>query len=149
MMSRGPVSPDPNQQKHPHRTLAGAYLGFVTFGALNVLAFFVMSNGNERLLDIGAAGLGYRALLGAGLLAVVMALAAWAYVGWGRSGFAVGLVGGYALMTIISGGTCTLFVNRSPIPRFNIITGPLLYIGAVLIVGLVLLLRRLSRSGWM
>ena len=138
-----PEAPSPNQQQRPRSTLAGAYLGFITFGVLNVLAFFVMSNG------IGAAGLCYRALLWARLLAVVMALAAWAYVGWGRPGFAVGLVGGYALMTIISGGTCTLFVNRSPIPRFNIITGPLLYIGAVLIVGLVLLLRRLSRAGWM
>ena len=138
-----PGSPDPNQQNRPRRTLAGAYLGFITFGVLNVLAFFVISNG------IGAAGLRYTALVGAGLLAIVMALAAWAYVGWGRPGFAVGLVGGYALMTILSGGTCTRFVRDSLVPRFNIITGPLLYIGTVLIFGLVLLIRRLSRTGWM
>ncbi len=89
------------------------------------------------------------ALVGGGLLAVVIALAAWAYWGWDRPGFAAGLLGGYALMTIISGGTCTLFVHDPLVPRFNIVTGPLLYIGAVLIFGLVLLIRRLSRAGWM
>ena len=143
MMSRDPVSPDPNQQQRRPTTLAGAYLGFVVFGVLNVVAFLIMSN------VIGATGVQDMPLVGAGLLVVVSALAAWAYVGWGWHGFAVGLVGGYALMTIISGGTCTLFVSNSLIPRFNIITGPLLYIGTVLIFGLVLLIRRLSRAGWM
>ncbi len=142
-MRRDPVSPSSNQQERPRRTLAGAYLGFVVFGVLNIVAFLIMSN------VIGATGLQDMPLAGVGLLAMASALAAWAYVGWRRPGFALGLVGGYALMTIISGGTCTLFMSRSLIPRFNIITGPLLYIGAVAIFGLVLLIRRLSMSGWM
>ena len=70
-----PESPSPNQPKRPRRTLAGAYVGFVTFGALNVLAFLVMSTA------IGAPGFRAMALVGGGLLAVVIALAAWAY--WG------------------------------------------------------------------
>ncbi|HSH77505.1 MAG TPA: hypothetical protein VLA19_03120 [Herpetosiphonaceae bacterium] len=142
-MSSDPDTPSSSRQEHPRRTLAGAYRGFVAFGVLNFLAFFVMSN------VIGATGFHYIALVGVGLLAVVIALAAWAYFGWGRPGFAAGLLGGYALMTIISGGTCTLFVSNSLDSRFNIITGPLLYIGAVVIFGLVLLIRRLSQSGWM
>ncbi len=111
-----PESPSPNQPKRPRRTLAGAYVGFVTFGALNVLAFLVMSTA------IGAPGFRAMALVGGGLLAVVIALAAWAYWGWDQPGFAAGLLGGYALMTIISGGTCTLFVRYPLVPRFNIIT---------------------------
>ena len=141
-MTGEPESPNPNQQR-PRTTLAGAYLGFITFGVLNVLAFLVMRDA------LGAPGFPALALVSGGLLAVVIALAAWAYWGWDRPGFAAGLLGGYALMTIISGGTCTLFVRDALVPRFNIITGPLLYIGAVMIIGLVLLLRRLSRSGWM
>ncbi len=136
-----PKSTNPTPRQRPRGTLAGAYVGFVTFGVLNVLAFVVMTNG-------GAAVFRSTVLVAAGLLAVIMALAAWAYVGWGRPGFAVGLVGGYALMTIMSGGTCTLFVPQL-IPRFNFISGALLYSGAVLIFGLVLLIRRLSRAGWM
>ena len=142
-MTGEPASPSRNQQKPPRTTLAGTYLGFITFGVLNVLAFFVMSD------VIGAPGFRATALVGGGLLAVVIALAAWAYFGWGRPGFAAGLLGGYALMTIISGGTCTLFVRNSLISGFSIITGPLLYIGAVVIFGFVLLIRRLSQSGWM
>ena len=75
MMSRDPVSPDPNQQEHPRRTLAGAYLRFLTFGVVNVLTFFVASNG------IGEPGLPYMGIGGGGLLVVVIALAVWAYVG--------------------------------------------------------------------
>ena len=93
-----PEFPGPNQPKRPRKTLAGAYVGFVTFGALNVLAFLVMSNA------LGAPGLPAMALVGGGLLAVVIALAACAYWGWDPPGFAAGLLGGYALMTIISGG---------------------------------------------
>ena len=69
MMSRDPVSPDSNQQEHPRRTLTGAYLGFVTFGVLNVLTFLVVSNGS------GAPGFPYMAFSGGGLLVVVIALA--------------------------------------------------------------------------
>ncbi len=83
------------------------------------------------------------------LLAVVSALVAWAYWGWRRPGFAIGLVGGYAFMTIISGGTCTLFLNTALTSSFNGFTGLFLYIGAMAVFGLVLLIRRLSRSGWM
>ncbi len=142
-MRNEPESPPPNQSVSAPGTMAEAYRGFITFGVLNFLAFLVMSN------VIGATGLQDMPLVGVGLLAVVSALAVWAYVGWRRPGFALGLVGGYALMTIISGGTCTRFVNNSLIPQLDIITGPLLYIGAVLIFGFVLLVRRLSKSGWM
>ena len=141
-MSSDPDTPSSSRQEHPRRTLAGGYRGFITFGVLNFLAFLVMNDA------IGARRSLYTALAGVGLLAVVIALAAWAYFGWGRPGFAAGLLGGYALMTIISGGTCTLFVSNSLDSRFNVITGLLLYIGAVVIFGLVLLIRRLSQSGW-
>ena len=142
-MRNEPESPPPDQPARAPGTMAEAYRGFVAFGVLNFLAFLVMSN------VIGATGLQYMALVGVGLFASVSALAVWTYRGLDRRGFAVGLVGGYALMTIISGGTCTLFVNNSLIPRFNIISGFLLYVAAVAIFGLVLLSRWLSKSDWM
>ena len=47
-------------------------------------------------------------------------------------------------MTIISGGTCTLFVSQPVIRIFNVFSGFFLYAGAMAIFGLVLLSRNLD-----
>ena len=52
-------------------------------------------------------------------------------------------------MTVISGGACTLFVPQPLLAGFNMVSGAFLYVAAIIIFGLVLLLRRLSRAGWM
>ncbi len=124
--------------KEPPRMLADAYRGFVTFGLLDVVAFYGMS------MLVGALGLQGTVLAGAALVAGIGAVAAWAYFGRARPGFAAGLVGGYALMTIISGGTCTLFVSQPMIGTFNVISGFFLYAGAMAVFGLVLLSRNLD-----
>ncbi len=139
-MRRDAVSSRSDRPERPSRTLEGAYRGFVAFGVLNLVAFRVMS------MFAGPARGQYSALVATGLLVVVGGLAAWAYIGWGRPGFVAGLLGGYALMTLISGGTCTLFVNMTPMPQFNMISGFILYAAAVVIFGLARLNRHLSDS---
>ena len=124
--------------KESRRPLADAYRGFVTFGLLDVVAFYGMS------MLVGALGLQGTALAGAALVVAIGGVAAWAYFGLAWPGFAAGLVGGYALMTIISGGTCTLFVSQPVIGTFNVFSGFFLYAGAMAIFGLVLLSRNLD-----
>ena len=124
--------------KESRGTLADAYRGFVTFGLLDFVAFLATS----RL--VGAVGSRGTTLAGVGLVAAVGAVAGWTYFGRARPGLAAGLLGGYALMAIISGGTCTMFLSRPMIGTFNVISGFFLYAGAMAIFGLVLLNRSLD-----
>ena len=107
--------------------IAEAYRGFVAFGVLNVTAIMAPT-----------------ALVGAatkvvGLVAATCALAVWMDRGLRRRAFAAGLLGGYALMTVISGGACTLFVPQPLLAGFNMVSGAFLYVVAIIIFGLVLL----------
>ena len=131
-MAGGSPPPDPGASYWP--TIADAYRGFFAFGVLNVLAFLVAN-----------------ALVGTTIgavvfLAAISALAAWIDRGLGRRAFAAGLLGGYPLMTIISGGTCTLLVHQPVLTPFNVVSGFVLYAIAVAIFGLVLLNHHLSES---
>ena len=116
-----------------------AFRGFVAFGVFN-FAMNIFING-----AVGA--LPGRAVIGAlVVLAGVSALAGWMDRGLGRRTFAAGLLSGYALMTVISGGTCTLFMQRPLLTIFNAVSGSFLYAVAIAVFGLVILSHRLSDS---
>ncbi len=128
-------SPPPAPEASRWLQLAEAYRGFVAFGVLNVAAIAVTT------VLVGAA---IKVVV---LLAATSALAVWMDRGLRRRAFAVGLLGGYALMTVISGGACTLFVPQPLLAGFNMVSGAFLYVAALIIFGLVLLNHHLSESG--
>ncbi len=131
-MSDGSAPPDPGTSHWPK--IEEAYRGFFAFGVLNLLAFLAA---NELVQTTIAA-----VVFGA----AIAALAAWSYRRLDRHALAAGLLGGYALMSIISGGTCTLFVGQPQPTTSNVLRGAFLYVAAIIIFGLVLLNHRLSDS---
>ena len=112
--------------------VSGDDRGFVAFGVLNVAAIAVTT------VLVGAA---IKVVV---LLAATGALAMWMGRGLRRRAFAAGLLGGYALMTVISGDACTLFVPQPLLAGFNMVSGGFLYVAAIIIFGLVLLNHQLS-----
>ena len=114
--------------------IAEAYRGFVAFGVLNVAAIAATT---------GLVGAASKLIV---LVAATGVLAVWIDHGLRRRAFAAGLLGGYALMTVISGGACTLFVPQPLLAAFNSVSGAFLYGAAIIIFGLVLLNHRLSDS---
>ena len=125
-------SPPPDPEPSPWPQLAEAYRGFVAFGVLNVAAIAATTV---------LAGAAIKVVV---LLAATSAVAVWMDRGLRRRAFAAGVLGGYALMTVISGGACTLFVQPPLLAGFNIVSGAFLYVVALIIFGLVLLNHRLS-----
>ncbi len=125
-------SPPPDPEAGPWPQLAEAYRGFVSFGVLNVAAIAVTTV---------LAGAAIKVVV---LLAATGAVAVWMDRGLRRRAFAAGVLGGYALMTVISGGACTLFVPQPLLAGFNMVSGAFLYAGALIIFGLVLLNHHLS-----
>ena len=116
-----------------------AFRGVGAFGVFN----FVMN-----IFINGAVGAPPgRAVIGALMVLVgVSTLAGWMDRGLGRRAFAAGLLGGYALMTVSSGGACTLFVQPPLLTTFNAVSGAFLYAVAIAVFGLVILNHRLSDS---
>lgn len=133
MMPGGPPPPDPDVRRWSR--IVDAYRGLVAFGVLNVATI---------ALTTVLPGAAIKVVV---LLAATSALAVWMDRGLRRRAFAVGLLGGYALMTVISGGACTLFVPQPLLAEFNMVSGAFLYAGAIIIFGLVLLNHHLSESG--
>ncbi len=130
MMPGGPPPPDPDVSRWSR--IADAYRGLVAFGVLNVATI---------ALTTVLPGAAIKVVV---LLAATSALAVWTDRGLRRRAFAAGLLGGYALMTVISGGACTLFVPQPLLAAFNSVSGAFLYAGAIIIFGLVLLNHQLS-----
>ncbi len=131
-MPGGSPPPDPEASRWPQ--LAEAYRGFVAFGVLNVATI---------ALTTVLPGAAIKVVV---LLAATSALAVWMDRGLCPRAFAAGLLGGYALMTVISGGACTLFVPQPLLAGFNMVSGAFLYVVAIIIFGLVLLNHWLSDS---
>ncbi len=130
-MSKGADSPPPDQRSNRRQTLTEAYFGLVAFGALNLPVLSVL---NTMTMSPP-----FRAVA---FLGVICALAALAYFGLHRRGFAAGLLGGYALMTLVSGGTCTFL--RQP-GTFDAGTGLILYVVALVVFGGALLISSLFK----
>jgi hypothetical protein len=82
----------------PSRWAWGAWLGLAIFGVSNLLVV-----GFLQVDRSVAAGAVY------GLLVVAIAALTFSILRW--RGLAVGLVGGFVLLSVVSGGACTLFTR--------------------------------------
>lgn len=116
---------------------AAVFVGLVTFG------FFMMSGAVSNAVPMLVVG-----------LILLLVIAGWAWWAWQREKreLAIGVAAGYGVLTLISGGQCTLFVSGEFEGGLNAGTGffayPLLLIAALIIGGIASMLsRRHDRKG--
>lgn len=135
-------APPPPRDNHPRtsQVLTDAYLGLLAFGVLNLLVLLFINMLGVRLAFAIGWNLDWMVMHAAILLFTVGVLATWAYVRAGRQGLATGLVGGYALITAVSGGECTGWGLQRPTSTFNGATGLYAYLAAVVIFTLALII---------
>ena len=143
-MSSGSVPSPPDHQSSTRRILVDAYIGFVVFPILNFLTvlilYLVLSTMSPTLFWEQV-----QVIIAVAILGVACAVALLAHFGLRWPGFAAGLLGGYALMTVVSGGTCTFL--RQPMGRTSSPFDALfLYVAALVILGGALLISSLSKS---
>lgn len=116
------------------------WLGALMFGVIGYFAFGAL---NQLLVDSPI-------ILGGLLLAAIVGLIAWWFYRAGRHEMAVGLIGGYAILSLISGGQCTLLLEPDQGLEGGAIIGfflyPALLIVTILIGGIATLIIR-WRSG--
>jgi hypothetical protein len=110
------------------------WLGLLAYGGLNLLALIAASSVN---IDPATA------------IIVVGSVAAIAAALLGRLMFAAGLLVGYAVLTIASGGACTGWNMNGPDALGQMITGLILYVLALILyaVGMAVLSIVQSRRG--
>lgn len=109
-----------------------AYVGLVTFVPLNVFLFFGVGLLTSSLTSGPLAIIPPVAFALAVLLVVGLAY-------WRRwYSFAAGLIVGYALMSIISGGTCTLLVLDGPQLESGFFIALVYYPLALIVLGIAL-----------
>jgi hypothetical protein len=127
------------------RALALVWLGMVGFGALNFVIFLYAISLSQAETNSLVPAL-VAALIVGGAAAFCAFVLRWRL-------FAAGLLIGYALMTIVSGGTCTLFVdilggNGNPLAGLVLyLLGLLVFAVALPIVALVARRRRGTNRG--
>ena len=135
-------TPPPPRGDHPRTTqaLTDAFLGLLAFGVLNLLARLFINTLGARLLVVVGWNLDWMVFHAAILLFTVGVAAVWAYIRAGRRALATGLVGGYALITAVSGGECTGWGLQRPTSTFNGVTGLYAYLAAVVILNVALII---------
>lgn len=121
----GPVPPP-----QPSRDWS-LHLGFVLIG---LVAFAMVS----FLFLIAASRTGTDLVAGLLFAVTVLGVAALAYWGLRWRGVAIGLVGGYALMSLVSGGVCTGWRSDDG-GGYGILVGAMLYVLAVGLFALIAL----------
>jgi hypothetical protein len=131
-MSDDATSAGPSQPQ-PATTLAllvRLWLGVLAFGLLN-LPFIFLADSVTSGSDTSSRRL-TQVIVFTLSVALVAALC-WFALGWRR--FTAGFLAGYVLMTIMSGGACTLLVQGSGFEG-GLFTGVVLYPLAVLLFGI-------------
>ena len=103
------------------------FLGLAIFGVGNF--FYVLRFAGDEDLALPALGLGLATLV---LTGVAFALS---------RGLALGVIAGYGVMTIVSGGACTLLRPMGEYGEEGALVGLLLYPAAVVVFGIVALAR--------
>lgn len=103
----------------------GAALGV----GIVTLVFFLMGDG-------GMGGALPSLALGVILIVIVAGAAWWAY-SVGRHEMALGLIVGYAVLSLISGGQCTLLVDDDLETPLNALTGLVGYLGLLILTLLI------------
>ena len=106
-----------------------AHAGAVGVGVASFV-FFIISEGGFAAVAIPSL------VLGLILVLLVAGLAWWAYRK-GKRELAMGVVAGYAVLSLISGGQCTLLTSSDSVEGFGALTGFLLY-PALLVVALLI-----------
>jgi len=114
--------------------LGAVWLGMLAFGVINVILFFQTST--PQLSGIVAGSL-YLLAIG------VIAAGAYYLLKWHN--IARGLLIGFALMTIISGGSCTLF---TPSANYSFIGASMLYALLIVVLGLAALIELTIAPPW-
>ncbi|HSH77504.1 MAG TPA: hypothetical protein VLA19_03115 [Herpetosiphonaceae bacterium] len=138
-MRSGAPSRPPRDRSSTTRVLTDVYLGLLAFGLLNVLALLAGNTSGVRQVLAAGGNVDWMIIYAALLLFMVGAVAAWAYVRAGRRGLAFGMLGGYALITAVSGGACTGWGLQRPTSTFNGSTGVYTYLAAVVIFTVALI----------
>ena len=135
-------APPPPRGNHPRtsQVLTDAYFGLLAFGMLNLLARLFINTLGVRLAFAFGWNLDWMVMHAAILLFTVGAAAVWAYSRPGRRGLATGLVGGYALITAVSGGECTGWGLQQPTSTFNGVTGLYAFVAAIVMFTLALII---------
>jgi len=113
------------------------FVGLVTAG------FFIVSGNVSNDVPIIVVGLTW-----------LLVMTGWALWAWqrGKREMAIGVAAGYGVLTLVSGGQCTLFVSGEVDAGVNALTGFFLYpvflIAALIIGGIASMLsRRRDRKG--
>lgn len=107
-------------------TAHGAALGV----GIVTLVFFLVGDG-------GMGGGALPSLVLAVILIVIVAGAAWWAYSLGRHEMALGLIVGYAVLSLISGGQCTLLVDDDLDTPLNALTGLVGYLGLLILALLI------------
>lgn len=122
------------QRDSPRRLkLTEAYLGVLLFGPLNLTLFQFLVNSS-----LSSSG---KAFLSVGLMGALSGLVFLL----GRPSLAAGLLSGYALLTLLSGGTCTLGATTSMDSLGPLMLGLFLYPAVLTVLGIALAVRSFSR----
>lgn len=130
-MNEDPPSPPPPQTARKTPLNWGAlWLGLLLFGGIDFAVFLY-------LLDSGTAA----ALI---LIGIVVFIAGLSFVAGLRS-FAAGVAGGYVLMTVVSGGACTLMFT-DPLVEGDPLIGLFLYGLAIAVFGVAAVVYLVSRA---
>jgi len=105
--------------------------------------------GGWTALAYGNVGSRYPVFLWGLALAIVVGLGAWWAYRRGEIGLAVGIVGGYSILSLMSAGQCTMLIPQSPEATGAIVGAfgyPMLLIAMVLTLALVEGIQRLRRN---
>lgn len=114
-----------------------AWGGAVIAGAL-VFAVFFVSGFVTQAIPVIAMGL---------VMLLVVAGGVWLAARRGEREVAIGIAVGYAVLTLISGGQCTFFVEPQEQALVGLVGYPALMLVALVIGGIYSLIRRRQRTG--
>ncbi len=146
-MSGDPAAPSPNGRSGTTRLISEMYLGFLAFGLLYVCTYVLNRVVVGPLLyAAGASELALSSFVFAVVLLVVFGVAVVGMYVRGRRGLAAGILGGYALITAVSGGETTGWGLQRPTSTFNGTTGAHVYLASLLVLILAFIVTEAVKS---
>ena len=146
-MSGDPAAPSPSGRSGTMRLILEMYLGFLAFGPLYFCAYVLNRVVVDRLLyAAGFSRLSFSSFVFAALLLVVVGVAVVGTYVHGRRGLAAGILGGYALITAVSGGECTGWGLQTPTSTFNGTTGAYVYAASLIVLTLAFIVAEALKS---
>ncbi len=146
-MNDDPAAPSPDGRSGTTRLVSEMYLGFLAFGPLYVCTDVLNQVVVGRLLyAAGASELALSSFVFAALLLVVVGVAVVGMYVRGRRGLAAGILGGYALITAVSGGESTGWDLQTPSAPFNGTTAAHVYAASLLVLTLACIVTEAVKS---